>query len=255
MMENRKSQIKISWLKKEMRQLYPAPHPERKENFLREFPYPAASKWEVIQVQMGYIRRMVWALSLLLVGAVLAAGESGWWNNTSYDVLWRLSAIMPVLAVLVVTETFRSSVYGMAEMEMAAKHHLPQVLLIRMGIMGGVDFLLILLGIPFVVKEGAIGVFRTLIYLLVPYLCTCVLMLQIKKYKRGKDAVWSCICWGIFISGINLISRVLQEKIYDGGVFYLWVCGLLFLLFSLYRQIKEMLHGMEEWEWNLYLTE
>ena len=162
---------------------------------------------------------------------------------------------MPILAVLVVTETFRSSVYGMAEMEMAAKHYLPQVLLIRMGIIGTVDFLLILLGIPFVVKEGTVGIFRTLVYLLAPYLCTCALSLQIQKCQRGRDTLWSCICCGLLVSGMNLISRIIQDKIYDIGIFYLWICGLLLLVCFLYRQMKQILHGMEEWEWNLYLTE
>ena len=67
-----------SQIKKEMLQLYPPPAPEKKEKFLRELPYPRTGPIETIAVQIGYIRKSVWFLSLLLIAAALAYGENNW---------------------------------------------------------------------------------------------------------------------------------------------------------------------------------
>lgn len=242
-------------MKKEMKQLYQAPLPEKKEDFLREFPYPRAGWREIITVQVSYVRKSVWLASLLLAVSALILGERFLQNSSDYDLLWILSAVMPVLAVLVVTESFRSGTYQMAELEMTAKHNLSQVLLIRMGAIGGVDFLLIIVGILFVSQKGAVGMLRAAVYLLVPYLCTCVLTLQIEKGRNGRETAWYCGACGCSICGVSILSRGVQGIIYDRGKFYLWMIVFFVLAFFLVRQIWQIRHKMEEWKWNLYSTE
>ena len=46
-------------MKREMKRLYPAPNPQRKEEFLREFPYFRASCMEIIRNQIGYIQKSI----------------------------------------------------------------------------------------------------------------------------------------------------------------------------------------------------
>ncbi|MCI9136161.1 MAG: hypothetical protein HFH48_01125 [Lachnospiraceae bacterium] len=242
-------------MKKEMKQLYQAPLPEKKEEFLREFPYPRAGWRETIAVQLSYVRKSVWFASLLSAVSALLLGEKLLWDGTDYDLLWSLSAVMPVLAVLVVTEAFRSGTYGMAELEMAAKHNLSQVLLIRMGAIGTVDFFLIIAGILFVSQSGTVGMLRAAVYLLVPYLCTCVLTLQIEKGRNGRETTWYCGVCGCSICGVSILSRGVQEIIYDRGKFYLWMIVFFVLTLFLIRQIWQIRHKMEEWKWNLYSTE
>ena len=241
--------------KKELGQLYPAPAPVKKEEFLKGFHYPKATKREVIVTQIGYIHKCVWVASFLLVLAAVVLGESLFREGTSCELLWSLSAVTPVLAVLVVTETFRSGVYGMAELEMAARYNLPQILLIRMGVIGAVDLLLILFGVPFVVQKGTIGYIRAAVYLMVPYLCTCVLALWVEKYKKGRETVWYCLICGFFVCGINLLSMEFQEIIYDTEKFYIWMLLFVLSVVLLARQIRCIRQEVEEWKWNLYLTE
>lgn len=238
-------------MKKEMKGLYPAPVPQRKEEFLKEFSCSGMGWPEIIRVQVGYIHKSVWALSLLLVIGALVWGEH-FHGGGSYDVLWCMSGVMPLLAVLVVTETFRSGIYGMAELEMTARHNLPQILLIRMGAIGGAEFFLTVLGIPFVVRQGTLGVFRTAVYLMVPWLCTCVLTLQIEKYVKGRETVWYCAACGFFLWGAGIMSGEIREMIYANGKFYLWIMA--FCVFAAFfaKQIWQIRHRTEEW--NLYFV-
>lgn len=243
--------IAKSHIKREMQQLYPAPDPKRKEEFLWELPYPKASFAETAAVQIGYIHKWVWALSLLLVTGALAMGEY-LAPGGSYGNLWCMSGVMPLLAVLAVTETFRSSAYGMAELEMASKHSLPQILLIRMGVIGSVDFFLAVAGILFIVRQGTMGMLRAAVYLIVPWLCACVLAFQIEKYAKGGDTVWYCTALGCFLCMGCVISGQSGGIIYDGSQFYLWMIAFCALLVCFARQIWHIRHGAEEW--NLYLT-
>lgn len=240
-----------SQIKKEMLQLYPPPAPEKKEKFLRELPYPRTGPIETIAVQIGYIRKSVWFLSLLLIAAALAYGENNWQNFEDYGMLWRFSAVTPLLAVLAVTETFRSGAYGMAELEMAAKHNLQQVLLIRMGAVSGADFLLILSVLPFLAKKEQISLFRGAVYLTVPWLCTCVLAFQIEKYAKGRDGIWYCCTLGLFFAGVSLMAGRFRETVYGDGKFYLWLLAFLIFALLLAKQIWQICHRIEKWNKNL----
>jgi hypothetical protein len=252
--ELKMSKLSKSQIKKEMRLLYPAPAPQRKEQFLRELSYPQSSPLETIAVQIGYIRKFVWILSLLLITSALAFGNSYWQQAEDYGMLWCVSAVTPLLAALAVTETFRSAAYGMAELEMSAKHNLQQILLIRMGAIGGVDFLLIMAALPFLVKKEQISMFRGAVYLMAPWLCTCVLAFQIEKYAKGRDSIWYCCALGLFFSGISLGTENFQETVYGNEAFYLWL--IVFFVFAavLANQIWQICHQAEKWNRNLYLA-
>lgn len=241
-----------SQIKKEMRQLYAAPSPQRKEEFLRDFPYPRTGWMETIAVQAGYIHKSIWVLSLLLVVGALMMGEH-LSSGGSYAKIWCMSGVMPLLAVLAVTEAFRSSVYGMAELEMASKHNLPQILLIRMGVMGGVDFFLTVLGILLIVGREFLGLFRTAVYLVVPWLCTCILALQIEKYAKGRETIWYCAACGCLLCGGSMIGGQIRRIVYESGKFYLWIIALCVFAVCFTKQIWQLRNETEEW--NLYFLQ
>ena len=235
-------------LKKELQQLFPAPAPQRKEEFLRALPYPKARRLETISVQIGYIRTGTWALSLLAVAAARLAGQGIALGEDSFGMLWCLSAAMPLLAVLAVTETFRSSIYGMAELEMAAKYNLPQVLLVRMGALGAADFLLMLLGMPWVVQGGELTAFRAAVYLMAPWLGTCAIAFQIEKHVGGRESIWYCAAFGLFLGGGIFISRGRWGLVYGDGAFSLWLAASAALAICLARQIWQIRCGAKGWK-------
>ena len=243
-----------SW-KKQLKELYQAPKPQRKAVFLQELNYPKATKREFIMVQAGYIRKRIWTLSLVLILAAVLAGEWMQGNVRLFPVLWSVSAVMPILALILVLETFRSEMYDMEELEQSTRHNLPEVLLVRMGIMGGVDLLLITAAVPMIVWHDGLSFLRTTVYLLVPYLLTCFLALYIQRWKRGRGAVWYYILTGIFISGIELLSPVMKDLVYKEKQFSRWVIALCLLGIAIVVQIRKIKKDREEYQWNLYLTE
>lgn len=246
--------MKRSW-KKQLKELYQVPRPQRKAVFLQELNYPKTTTWEFIRVQAGYIRKRVWMLSAILILAAVLAGEWMQGNVRLFPVLWSVSAVMPILALILVLETFRSEMYGMDELEQSTRHNLPEVLLVRMGIMGGVDLLLITTAVPMIVWHDGLNFLRAAVYLLVPYFLTCFFALCIQRRKRGRGAVWYHILTGIFISGIELLSPIMKELVYKEKQFSRWVIALCLLGIAIVVQIRRIKKDREEYQWNLYLTE
>jgi uncharacterized membrane protein len=276
-MELSKRELKKE-LKRKRQCLYPIEPPKGKEGFLRELPYPQASPWETVLVQVAYIRKSVWALSVLLVLAAMAVvvsgkgmGEAVPFGNgagqaavpeygllaggVGYGWLWSISAVMPALAVLAVMETFRSSAYGMAEMEMAARYSLPQVLLVRMLAIGAVDFGLALLGASLAVQGTGMGWLRAAVYLVVPWLCTCVLSLQAQKHRRGREAAWYGVICASVVSLAGAYGMGDREIIYGNQVFSLWLAAFVLFLLVWIRQMQGIWRKAEAWKgagtWNL----
>ena len=172
-----------------------------------------------------------------------------------FPVLGCISSAMPILVLLLMLETFRSETYGMAELEQAAKHNLPEVLLVRMGIVAAVDLILIGAAVPVIVRYDKLSAFRAVVYLLVPYLFTCLLALEIQRRKRGRETVWYSILVSVFSCGINAFSHIMEGIMYEENRFFLWVIGLCLMGIIVAIQIRTIRKSREEYGWNLYLTE
>ena len=242
-------------MKKQLQGLYQAPEPQQKAVFLEKLNYPKATLWEFMGTQAGYIHKYVWILSAALVcGAVMAGGHMKG-GGELFTVLWYVSSVMPVLALLLTLETFRSEQYGMDELEQTTKHNLPEVLLMRMGIVGAADFLLIAATIPVIVRYDGLGVFRAAVYLLVPYLLTCLLSLIIQRQKRGRENVWYSILASVIVCAVNIFSKAMDGILYEEKWFIFWVLALLLTGAAVAVQVRIIRKNREEYGWNLYLTE
>lgn len=242
-------------LKEELKKSFEFPKPLGKQDFLRNFNYPKASPLEVFAVQAGYIPKYVWIVSVFPILLFLLIEYLAGFRAESYNIIWYLSAFMPILAVLAVTETFRSGVYGMAELEMAAKYNLPQILLMRMGILGTLDLLLVFAVILLVIRWGDVNFLQAAVYLLVPWECTCLLTFQVEKHRKEKGTILGNILCGLFVCMIEIFLGNYREFAYDGKKLPIWILVFLGLSVHLARQIWCIRQEMEEWKWNLYLTE
>lgn len=127
------------------------------------------------------------------------------------DTLWSISACIPFVALSAITENNRSSVYRMAELEMATRFSLKNVVLARLGIIGTMHLLLIALLCPFVYIDQAAITIHAGVYLLVPYLLTTFLSLTCTRKLHGPEATYLCMGIAVTISGLNILS---QSKFY-----------------------------------------
>lgn len=241
-------------LKSALRAECEVPEPLRKKEFLhrmeklgylKELKTPSMSCFAFVGIQMAYIRKWIWAVSAVVFAAAFFGAEF-----LEKDILWCVSAFMPLLAVTVITESGRSGTYGMAEFELSTRFSLKSVVLARMGILGAADFVLVCLLIPLTFRNGKAGIFQTGVYMLCPYLLTAFSGLWIFRRMHGKEAVYLCAALAMGVSvGISLLYQVFP-LLYEERKFVWWLAALIFLIVGTAKQCCRMVRQTEELAWS-----
>ena len=239
-------------LKRSIQKAFEPPKPDQKEKtrFLRTLPQPRISMFRFILVQATYMRKMTLVFSvLLLLPAVIGA------NYISENTLWIVSAFVPILGLLAVTEGNRSMMYGMSEFEMSTRFSLKSVVLARMSILGLINFAVIAILTPLCRIGNDFSLLQTGMYLLVPYLLTVNFSLWIARRVNGKETIYGCMCAAVIVSGINtglhFVTDLIYQEIYTGW----WLALSVFLFIELAYELHCIIKRTEEYTWNLSLTD
>ena len=235
-------------LKRNIQKAFEAPQPNRQEKirFLRTLPGSRISMFRFILVQASYMRKMTLVFSvLLLLPAVIGA------NYISENTLWIVSAFVPILGLLAVAESTRSTMYGMSEFEMSTRFSLKSVVLARMSILGLINFAVIAILTPLCRIGNDFSLLQTGMYLLVPYLLTVNFSLWIARRVNGKETIYGCMCVAAIVSGINaglhFVTDLVYQEIYIGW----WIILSVFLLIELAHELHCTIKQTEEYTWNL----
>ena len=239
-------------LKRSIQKAFAAPEPDQQEKarFLRTLPQPQISLFQFILVQASYVRKVSWVLSgLILLLALFGA------YNISQDTLWVVSAFVPALGLLAVTEGNRSMMYGMSEFEMSTRFSLKSVVLARMSILGLINFAVIAILTPLCRIGNDVSLLQTGMCLLVPYLLTVNFSLWIARRVNGKETIYGCMCVAVIVSGINTGLRFATDLIYQEIYTSWWLVLSVFLLIELAYEIHCTIKRTEEYTWNLSLTD
>ena len=239
-------------LKRSIQKAFVAPEPDRQEKkrFLRTLPQPQIRMFRFILVQASYLRKGTWFLSgLILLLALLGA------CRIRQDTVWIVSAVVPVLGLLAVTEGNRSMMYGMSEFEMSTRFSLKSVVLARMSILGLSNFAVIAVLTPLCRIGNDFSLLQTGMYLLVPYLLTVNSSLWIARRINGKEMIYGCMCAAVIVSGLgtglHFAANLIYQNIYTGR----WLVLSVFLLMELAYEIHCTIKRTEEYPWNLSLTD
>ena len=224
----------------------PKPDPQEKARFLKTLPQPQIGMFRFILVQASYLRKATWILSgLILLLALFGA------RNMRQDTLWIISAFVPVLGLLAVTESTRSMTYGMSEFEMSTRFSLKSVVLARMSILGLIHFAVIAVLTPLCRSGHDFSLLRTGMYLMVPYLLTVNFSLWIARRVNGRETIYGCMCAAVIVSGIHtglhFVTDLIYQEIYTGW----WIVLSGFLLMELAHEIHCTMKRTEEYTWNL----
>ncbi len=210
-----------------LKQAFEPPEPERKRSFLRTLPRGRISSFSFMAAQAGYIRKWVWALSFLLLGAAFAGAVC-----MKKETLWLVSGMLPFAAMAAVTENFRSLIYGMGELEMASRFSFRSVVLARMGILGAGHISLFVILIPVICFFSTYTLLQTGVYLLVPYLLTTVSCLWITRKIGSRDAMYACTGAAICVSGLTFFIRMMMASLLQIQYLSGWI-GVLAILAAL----------------------
>lgn len=216
---------------------FEAPPPAGKEAFLRRVRFLPVSFPAFLRTQAVYIRKQVWALSAVLFLIAL-------WGACilKKDVLWTMSAFMPLLALTLLTESGRSERYGMAELEQASRFSLKSVMLARFGILGLENLVLVCLCLPFVFKTSGLSLIQTGLYLTCPYLLTSFFGAGVLRRVRDRGADYMCVGIALSVSLGNHLLRQNSPVFYESGSLLWWLLAEIFFgvgaVYQYYQMIK-----------------
>lgn len=232
-------------LKKALKDVYYAPEPIRKKDFLKKYHRRELSRWDFLLTQAGYIRWWVWAASILLFGGVLwlASGQD---NET----VWVAAALTPFLALLIVVENGKSRFYGMEELELSCRIPLRAVVLARMIILGLLHLLLLGVLIPVMAAWGAVGLFQAGLYLLTPYLLTAAIGLEISRRVRGNEGLLACATVAGLVCALEEVTKFSRPELYQVEAVPLWGTVLVLTIAAFALEFFKMMTEAEELQWN-----
>lgn len=192
--------------------------------------------------QIAYIRKRVYLASLsILVMAVIAADYAG--PNS----IWYVAAMMPFIALCMVTESVRSETYGMTEFEMASRFSIRSIMLARFGTIGLVHMVLLCILIPIVRRGTLLSFIQIGIYLLVPYLVASVLELAAVRRYRGKEAMPVCMAISGMVGIMNAMLKQLCTYLFGAKHFIVWIVLAVYLTGRTVREYRKMIYQTEEW--------
>lgn len=235
------------YLKQEIKKAFAVPEPNQQEKarFLRTLVRPRISMWQFIFTQIAYLRKRTLILSILFILPALTGAR-----HVDPDTLWILSALIPFLGLLAVTESTRSAMYGMQELEMSARFSLKSVVLARMSVLGLLDTLVICCLIP-LCRISNTSLLQTGIYLLVPYLLTVNISLWFTRLFHGREAFYSCMCATVLISMGSFGLHLTADFIYQFSYIHWWIILSAVLIGRMAREIYQTIKQTEELTWNL----
>jgi len=238
-------------LKKELKSAFDAPPPTRKAQFLSQLDYPKASRTQFIISQLGYIRKRVWILSILLFICTLLGI---YFYNVPTSLVWGVSSVLPFISLVSISEIVRSTTYNMEELEMSCKFSFLEVSLVRLGILGVTNFT-VLIGITLILMgKTDLGLIRLGIYLTTPYLLSCYGSLFAINRLKSRETLY--ICGGVtaFVSLLNTLLTMQINEFFSERYWVHWVISFIILAALSAKEIVKLIRKMEELQWNSSLT-
>lgn len=234
------------YLKRELKKVFEAPAPTQKEEFLKKIPQIPISNLSFVMAQFGYIPKYVWGIFSFTFGIAIVCGYF-----MEKDVLWIIAALIPFIALSILTENARSGIYLMAELEMVARFSLKSVILARMEILGASHLLLLIFLIPICAAYNLGNVFQVGLYILVPYMLTVVLGLWVTRRVHGMESMYLCMGITVSVSVLSIFVRRIFPIIYEMECISIWIIGFVFLIALVVKEMKKSIEQTEELAWSL----
>ena len=237
-------------LKNEIKQVFEAPQPYKKGEFIRSLPRPKISTHEFMLSQIRFIKKSVWFLSLLLLLPAM-------WGAcfVSENMIWIVSSFIPFLALLLIAESTKSTIYRMNELEMAARFSLKSVVLARLSILGTFNLILFSVLITICYLVSGISLLQIGVYLFVPYLLTANISLYIVRHFRNKETIYWCMAIAVLVSGANISLHYLADFLFQTNYLVLWIIVTLILIIAVVRELYQMFKKTEGFISNFVLTD
>lgn len=200
-----------------LKQLYRAPAPERKAEFIKgverqleqDAETAGISTAQFICQQIPYIRKWNW----LLVGVGFLITLLGV-RYIDRQAVWAIAAFVPFLALAAVSEGSRSIQYGMEELELASRFSLKAIAASRLLLLGVSNLVLLAVSILIVGNRDHAGILFSGAVIMIPYLLAAFVNFFLVRRIRGRESIYACLGGTVLISGTNLLMSLSEESVY-----------------------------------------
>ncbi|WP_153723297.1 hypothetical protein [Sporosarcina cascadiensis] len=200
---------------------------------------------DLIYSSIQFTRLHTWLiqLTLLMLTTILITNVMS--EESFAFIIQSLTVIVIISVTFFMEEIFRSFTSGMWELEQTLKYELRQHIMIKLLIFGVADLLLIV-SISFITQGVlAISLSRILLYLLVPFNISCILLFSV--FTVWRNTLSSAILW--ISSGVVLVSILFITNLFNVYEFNLkywgmgYVGSLVILLFLVMNNLR-----VKKWE-------
>lgn len=211
------------------------------------------SFWEIFRGQLKYISGFCLGGQLLCVClTVVLLGYFQWKGEGMLTYLGTASVAASSMGLFLVAELGRSRAIGMMELEQSCYLNFKQVWCVKMILFGCLDILLLTVMVAVVAKNTSCGLFRVLVYLLVPFVLSNAVQLLVFTMLRGRRGEYLQAGAAAMCGMISLIP-LSSPQWYARTYFGVWVFALAAAVLCLIREINLIYRRMEEGEmvcWN-----
>lgn len=232
--------------KEDLKLAFEAPCSTKKQEFLKNIDVPAMPIQDFVISQISYIRTWVWCISFIIFIVSL------FWTVFLPDtVLWLISGLAPLMALTIISESGRSELYKMAELEMTIRFSLRSVIFARLVIVGVMNMILLVVLILIVSWNTAVVSIAKIFYIVTPFLLTSFIGLLVMRKIRGQEGMYACVGVSVGISMFLLLSHKILSFIYHEQYFMVWGMVALVLFAGNGKQCISLIKQTEEVVWNL----
>lgn len=210
-------------MKEELKLVFQAPSPTRKEKFLQQFHTKQISNFEFLLIQLGYMKKWIIFGSVGVLSLVLLS-----MRYFPQEQLCMLSAFTPFLAMTFLTENARSYTYKMTEFEMVTRFSLKSIILAKMEILG-VFHLLLLISMMLVTHNTVdVSWLRVGLHLVLPYCTSASIGLFLIRKIRSIEAPYISIS----ISSFTSTMAYFVNEYFEGSEIseMVWLLCIVFIL-------------------------
>lgn len=222
-----------------------APPPTRKAAFLKQHRRRELGRWELIVLQIRYIRWWVWPLSLAVSGFILMTV-----TLSAESTSWYIAALSPFLALLVITENGRVQLYQMEELELACRMSRQSIILARMVALGLFHLMLFGLLTPLLAVWSTVGAAQAGVYLLTPYLLTAALGMELTRRIHGREGMLACGAAAVAISVSGPLAVNIRPALYQPENLIWWEATLAAAIIVAVAEFALNVKKMGELQWN-----
>lgn len=232
--------------KEDLKLAFEAPCSTQKQEFLKNIDVPTMPIRDFLISQIRYIRTWVWCISSMIFIVSL------FWGMFLPDtVLWLISGLVPLLALTIISESGRSELYKMAELEMTTRFSLRSVIFARLVIVGVMNLILLVVLILIGSRSTAVVLIATIFYIVTPFLLTSFIGLLVVRKIRGQEGMYACVGVSVGISMFLLLSHKVLSFIYQEQYLMVWGLVALVLFIGNGKQCIKLIKQTEEVVWNL----